>query len=110
MSSRWCRARQSGELLGFGPVEENRAFDNLDLNKDRAQFLLESERKMIASWRGPGVLVIVTHSSNLKALTEVVPDPDSVIVAESLPATGSGARARVNLREPAGAMLSRLEF
>ena len=105
VSSRWCRARQSGELLGFGPVEENRAFDNLDLNKDRAQFLLESERKMIASWRGPGVLVVVTHSSNLKALTEVVPDPDSVIVAEPDGDADLAHVARVNLREPAGAML-----
>lgn len=105
VSSRWCRARQSGELLGFGPVEENRAFDNLDLNKDRAQFLLESERKMIASWRGPGVLVVITHSSNLKALTEVVPGPDSVIVAEPNGDAELAHIARVDLREPTGTML-----
>ena len=110
VSSRWCRARQSGELLGFGPVEENRAFDDLsDLNKDRAQFLLESERKMIALWRGPGVLVVVTHSSNLKALTEVVPGPDSVIVAEPDGDADLAHVARVNLREPAD-MLAGLSF
>jgi phosphohistidine phosphatase SixA len=105
VASRWCRARQSAELLGFGPVEESRVFDNFDLNKDRSQFLLENERKMVASWHGPGVLVVVTHSSNLKALTKVTPAPDSIMVAEPNGDADMARVAQINLQEPVGEML-----
>lgn len=105
LTSRWCRTRQTAELLGFGPVEEDRAFDNLEMNKNRSQSLIENERKSIASWRGPGVLVVVTHSSNLKALAEINPQPDSVIVVE--PNTGADLTyiAQVNLHELTSDML-----
>ena len=29
LTSRWCRTRQTAELLGFGPIEDDRVFDNL---------------------------------------------------------------------------------
>jgi phosphohistidine phosphatase SixA len=99
LSSRWCRTKETAELLGFGPVEEDRAFDNLDMNKNRSQSLLENERKAIASWRGPGVLVVVTHSSNLKALAEINPKPDSVIVVEPNAGADLTTIAQVNLHE-----------
>jgi phosphohistidine phosphatase SixA len=106
VASRWCRARQSAELLGLGPVEENRVFDNFELNKDRSQFLLENERKMVASWQGPGVLVVVTHSSNLKALTKVAPASDTIMVAEPQGDADLSRVAQVNLEEPiSGEML-----
>ena len=106
VASRWCRAKQSAELLGLGPVEESRAFDNIDLNKDRSQFLLENERKLVASWQGPGVLVVVTHSSNLKALTKVAPESDSIMVAEPRGDADVASVAQINLQEPiAGEML-----
>jgi phosphohistidine phosphatase SixA len=106
VASRWCRARQSAELLGLGPVEENRVFDNFELNKDRSQFLLENERKMVASWQGPGVLVVVTHSSNLKALTKVAPASDTIMVAEPHGDADLSRVAQVNLEEPiSGEML-----
>jgi phosphohistidine phosphatase SixA len=105
LTSRWCRARQTAELLGFGPIEDDRAFDNLDMNKNRSQFLLENERKSIASWRGPGVLVVVTHSSNLKALAKVTPESDSVIVVEPNIGANLTHIAQVNLHELTGGML-----
>lgn len=106
VASRWCRAKQSAELLGLGPVEESRAFDNIDLNKDRSQFLLENERKLVASWQGPGVLVVVTHSSNLKALTKVAPVSDSIMVAEPHGGADLERVAQISLGEPiAGEML-----
>jgi phosphohistidine phosphatase SixA len=105
VASRWCRARQSAELLGLGPVEENRAFDNIDLNKDRSQFLLENERKLVASWQGPGVLVVVTHSSNLKALTKVAPESNSIMVVEPHNGADLMRTAQIDLHEPIGEML-----
>jgi hypothetical protein len=52
-----------------------------------------------------GILVVVTHSSNLKALTGVTPESDSVIVVE--PHTGADLThiAQVNLDELTGKML-----
>ena len=69
LTSRWCRTRETAELLGFGPADHNLAFDNLEFNKIRELDLIERERKLIRSWHGPGALLIVTHSSNIKALT-----------------------------------------
>ena len=69
LSSRWCRTRETAELLNVGPVEASAAFDNFEFNKHRTVALLDRERELIASWRGPGVLLIVTPSSNIKALT-----------------------------------------
>jgi phosphohistidine phosphatase SixA len=105
LTSRWCRTRQTAELLGFGPIEDDRAFDNLDMNKNRSQSLLENERKTIASWRGPGVLVVVTHSSNLKALAEITPQPDSVIVVEPNISADLTHIAQIKLHELPGGML-----
>jgi phosphohistidine phosphatase SixA len=69
LTSRFCRARETAELLKLGAVENAPAFDNLEINKQRGAELLDKEREQIASWSGPGVLLIVTHDSNIKGLT-----------------------------------------
>lgn len=89
LSSRWCRTHETAELLNLGPVEAARPFDNLEFNKHRSTAMLERERQLIASWHGPGVLVIVTHSSNIKALTGLDAARGTVIVAS--PTDESGA-------------------
>lgn len=71
VSSQWCRARETAELLGVGEVEAAPVFNDLTLNKAREKELLDGERQLIAAWRGPGVLLVVTHSSNIKALTDI---------------------------------------
>ena len=65
---------------------------------------------MSANWlrhgRGPGVLVVVTHSSNLKALTKVAPKSGGIIVVEPSSGADLSHVAQVNLQEPiAGEML-----
>lgn len=71
LTSRWCRAHETAELMKLGPVENAPAFDDFELNKQNAKELLDSERKLIAYWPGPGVLLIVSHGSNIKALTGI---------------------------------------
>jgi phosphohistidine phosphatase SixA len=88
MASRWCRTHETAELLNLGPVEADRAFDNLDFNKHRSVTMLERERQLIASWQGPGVLVIITHSSNIKALTGLDAARGMVIVASPTDESG----------------------
>jgi phosphohistidine phosphatase SixA len=80
LTSRWCRAHETAELMKLGPVEYAPFFDNLEVNKQRAKELLEGERKLIESWRGPGVLLIVSHGSNIKALTGLDPEQSAMLV------------------------------
>jgi len=88
LASRWCRTRDTAQLLGVGPVKSEPTFDNLEFNKDQKPELLEQERKLIASWRRPGVLLIVTHSSNIKALSGLELGPGAMILANRTAAGG----------------------
>ena len=82
LTARFCRTRETAELLNLGPVQDDAAFDNLEFNKLRAAELLNKEREHIASWRGPGVLLIVTHGSNIKALTGFQLEEGAMIVTD----------------------------
>ena len=82
ISSRWCRTRETAKLLGFASLRDEQAFDNLEFNKERAGVMLQAERDIIQNWRGPGILVVVTHSSNISALTGLELEPSSMIIAE----------------------------
>jgi phosphohistidine phosphatase SixA len=82
MASRWCRTIETAEMLGLSRVKPEPAFDNLEFNKARAAELLEAERKIIREWNGPGVLLVVTHSSNIKAMTGMALVTGSMIIAD----------------------------
>jgi len=92
VTSRWCRAHETAELLKLGTVEDDSAFDNLESNRSIAAALLDREREVIASWQGPGVLLVVTHSSNLKALTGLDVEQGAMIVASPTPAGRTALR------------------
>ena len=80
LSSRWCRALETARLA-FGIEPE--LFQPLDsFFGDRAR---ESEqttalRNEIATWRGPGVLALVTHQVNITSLTGLVPAEGEIVV------------------------------
>jgi len=66
--------------MKLGTIENAAAFDDLSFNKQRARELLDGERKLIASWHGPGVLLIVSHGSNIKALTGIALEQGAMVV------------------------------
>jgi phosphohistidine phosphatase SixA len=80
LTSRWCRAQETAKLMKLGPIETDAVFDDLSFSKRHADELLDGERKLIASWRGPGVLLIVSHSSNIKALTGIDLEMGAMVV------------------------------
>jgi phosphohistidine phosphatase SixA len=80
IASRWCRAQESARLLEFGSPENSHAFDNLDFNRNRRVDLIQRERDLIASWHGPGALLVVTHSSNIQALTGLTVEQGTMVV------------------------------
>lgn len=72
-SSRWCRARQTAQLLGLGPVRANKNLDSLFQNSDPSGALQTQKiRKKIISHRGSkGLLILVGHFVNFSSLVGI---------------------------------------
>lgn len=82
VTSPMCRASETARLLDIGPVELSPEFVDLRNNKRIADELIRQERDIIAGWSGPGALLIVTHGSNIKALTNLDIDAIDMVVLE----------------------------
>ncbi|MBX9777940.1 MAG: histidine phosphatase family protein [Xanthobacteraceae bacterium] len=95
LTSRWCRARDTARLMKIGRAEAARTFDYAyaPFNRGRVDELTEGARAVVAAWKGPGALVVVTHGSNINSLTGVDPGEGGIMVVEPDPA--SEARLRV---------------
>ena len=87
--SPFCRTVETAKLMKLRPIELSAAFQNIkgDSNDAISAARLDAARKIMDSWRGPGVLVVVTHSSTIKALIGVEPQKRKFI---SLPQQFAG--------------------
>jgi phosphohistidine phosphatase SixA len=85
--SPFCRTMQTATLMKLQPIEMSAAFQNIrgDGRDAATAARLDAARKILDSWRGPGVLVVVTHSSILKALTGLDPNDRKFIVYSNPP-------------------------
>jgi broad specificity phosphatase PhoE len=83
LSSQWCRTRETATLMALGPVEAAETFNNAYSLRDRRDQLTEGARAVIAAWKGPGVLVVVTHGANILPLTGFQPAEGEMVVVES---------------------------
>ena len=70
-SSRWCRAKDTAELLNIGKVHPNKNFDSLFRDPDPANNPQTAAiKKRIFNHRNTrGLLVLVGHSVNIQTLT-----------------------------------------
>ncbi len=68
LSSEWCRSIETAELLGLGKVEKEPALNDLYGRPQHREPQLTALKKLIAAWKGPGALVLVSHSSIIGAL------------------------------------------
>jgi phosphohistidine phosphatase SixA len=93
--SPFCRTMQTAMLMKLQSIEVSAAFQNIrgEGRDAAAAARLDAARKILDSWRGPGVLVVVTHSSVLKALTGLDPG-DRKFIVYSNPPRHDGADAR----------------
>ncbi|ACO47942.1 histidine phosphatase family protein [Deinococcus deserti] len=73
LSSRWCRARETASLAFPGKVHNEAAFNSFFDNSAQEPAQTRAARGVLARWKGPGVLVVVTHQVNITALTGIVP-------------------------------------
>ena len=69
MSSPWCRTIDTARLMGFIDIEVNDALWNLVHNPPDRDEKVARARSLIRNWRGPGVLMLLTHGSTAQAVT-----------------------------------------
>jgi phosphohistidine phosphatase SixA len=96
LSSPWCRCMDTATLLALGPVEAEPTFGNVVVLSDQRESLTAGGRAVIAKWRGSGILLVVTHGANIRALTGISPASGEIVVVRS----GSGGSS-----EPVGRLL-----
>jgi phosphohistidine phosphatase SixA len=72
-SSRWCRAKETAELLNLGKVRLNRNLDSLFEESDLLNHPQTIRvRKQIVDYRNKtGLLILVGHFVNISAITNV---------------------------------------
>lgn len=79
-TSRWCRCRETAELLALAPVEPWPALDSFFQEPARGPRQTEAVRQRISQpFSGPSRL-LVTHQVNITALTDIVPASGELVV------------------------------
>lgn len=69
LSSPWCRTRETAQLAFGSGVTDASAFSSTFGRRERMEAQTTAARALLLAWRGPGVLVVVTHQVNITALT-----------------------------------------
>lgn len=68
LSSQWCRTRETARLA-FGRQQDEPLFNSFFRQAPAAQQeQTDKARALVAAWKGPGVLAVVTHQVNITAL------------------------------------------
>jgi phosphohistidine phosphatase SixA len=93
-SSQWCRARETADLAFPNQRVDQPAFNSSFAQPDAVAEQTRAALAQLSGWRGPGVLVVVTHQVNITALTGVVPASGEAVVVEP-GAQGLKLRGRV---------------
>ena len=73
-ASPWCRTMETAQLAFHGvQVQAQPAFGSFFAEPGRETEMLQQARALLAGWRGPGVLVVVTHQVTVTGLSGVYP-------------------------------------
>lgn len=72
LSSQWCRTRETARLAFGSQARDEPAFNSFFQESSQVRDTQTAQaRAVLARWRGPGALVVVTHQVNITALTGV---------------------------------------
>ena len=86
LSSPWCRCLETARLMAVGPVEGTWTAAASERSRDR----LATLRELLAGWRGPGALVVVTHALTVQALVGIMPVQAEAVVVRPRPGKEPG--------------------
>jgi len=81
-SSQWCRTQETADLAFPGKRIDQPAFNSFFDTPENSSSQTRAARDVLAAWRGPGVLVVVTHQVNITALTGIVPQSSEAVVVK----------------------------
>lgn len=101
LTSEWCRCRETAALMEIGPVEPAPTFNNAYSLRHQASVLTAGARSIIVAWKGPGVLLVVTHGANIRPLTGLDPGEGGIVVVEPEPGSREGLKV-IGRIAPAG--------
>lgn len=84
-SSRWCRARQTAELLDIGKVKINKNLDSLfrESNLENHPKTLKTKQQILNHRSKSGLLVLVGHYVNIAALVGVGVDSGEGVIVKA---------------------------
>lgn len=96
LSSRWCRARETADLLGLGPVEPFPPLDSFFERPGERDPSVAALRAFLAGLPPTGrPVIMVTHQVNITALTGVYPGSGEALVLRLVPGASPEVEARV---------------
>jgi phosphohistidine phosphatase SixA len=73
-ASPWCRTLETARLAFPGQAPQTQpAFASFFEQPEREAAQMAAARRLLDAWRGPGVLVVVTHQVNVTGLSGIYP-------------------------------------
>ncbi len=84
-SSRWCRTRETAELLGIGRVKPNKNLDSLfrESDPENHKQTIETKKRIVSHRNTRGLLVLVGHAVNISAITGITLDSGEGILVRA---------------------------
>ena len=79
-ASEWCRTRDTADLAFPAKRVDQPLFNSFFSATEREPAQTRAALDLLSTWKGPGVLVVVTHQVNITSLTGVVPDSGEGVV------------------------------
>jgi broad specificity phosphatase PhoE len=80
LHSQWCRTRDTATLAFPGLTRDEAVFNSFFSERERADAQTRAATALLQRWRGPGVLVVVTHQVNISAITGSVTTSGEALV------------------------------
>ena len=87
LSSPWCRCVDTARLMAVGEVETSWA---LVPDTGSSTPRLTRLKEIVAAWRGPGTLVLITHGLTVRPLVGIAPAQAETIVLKPAPDSPQG--------------------
>jgi len=83
-SSQWCRTRDTADLAFPGKRLDQAVFNSFFGEPGSAPSQTSAALALLDTWRGDGLLVVITHQVNITALTGWVPASGEAVVLRRL--------------------------